>query len=271
MRFLSSLLSSGLALACLSLLVGSSAAWGGPIACPQGQSCGWSLTVTDLTTSNVLQTMNGEILIDENGNLSVVPVNVVNADFGFSLDSLGGHVDPELVFGVGATNTSNNPLAFAFIFSLPLGGFGDGVTPIDTEAALGITLTSSSGSVGGDDIFPVTSANKIVDSQDIRISPFANVDKGVDIGDLLHDAPGGLSAISNTLVNGQILNGGPFDLMVITVAFGLTDNNPGLAGTGAGLSGRVTQTLVPEPATAALFAVGLVVLAAARRTCRSRS
>jgi hypothetical protein len=105
--------------------------------------------------------MNGEILVADDASLSIAPVDVVNPDFGFSLDSVGGNVDPEIVFGVGATNTSNAPLAFAFNFSIPLGGFGDGVTTILTEAALGITLTSASGSIGGDDILPVTGDERV--------------------------------------------------------------------------------------------------------------
>ncbi len=79
------------------------------------------------------------------------------------------------------------------------------------------------------------------------------MDKGVDIG-------AGLSLLGQgTATNienatGSINSGGPFDLMSVTVAFGLTDQ------TGVGFSGFVEQTVVPVPAAVWLFGSGLIGL-----------
>jgi hypothetical protein len=172
------------------------------------------------------------------------------------LTSFSGHVDPEIVFGVGATNNSGVVKTFAFIFNLPLGGFPE---PIVSSAQLGTTLTAPSDADAS--VFPVLGVGKIVDSQDINLTTFANVDKGVDIGDPLTAAAGTTEIRVENASGGINLGLGPYDLMTVTIAFGLTDN--GTAASGVGFSGRVTQ--VPEPGTALLLGIGVLGLAWTRR------
>jgi hypothetical protein len=213
--------------------------------------CGWTISV------NGEQLDQGTFVIDEAGNVSLDgPAEVSGAGFSASVNSFSGNVDPEIVFGVGATNNTSANAVFAFVFNLPLGGFGP---PIASEATLGTTLTAPSDANAV--VMPVLGFNKIVDSQDIRFNPFENVDKGVDVGDALVDPAGGLSALRNEIEFGAINAGGPFDLMTVTVAFELTDR--GVAATGVGFSGRVTQ--IPEPGTLVLLGAGLFGLAWLRR------
>jgi len=213
-------------------------------------TCGWSMSV------NGNEVMSGSYDIDSDGNLSLEnPVGMITPDFEIGINSIGGHVDPELVFGLGATNTSGGALTFAFAFSLPLGGFSG---LVDTYAELGSTLTSAS--TGGDlTLFPTSGTGFIVDSQDIRFSPFSNVDKGVDVGGV-HVSPDGTTTVGLDTVSSQILlSGGGYDTMSVIVAFGLDSDG------GVGLSGLVRQTLVPEPGTALLLGLGLVALAGRAR------
>jgi hypothetical protein len=213
--------------------------------------CGWSISVNDV------QLATGSFVIDEAGNVSLDgPAEASGTGFSATITGVSGNVDPELVFGVGATNNTGANAVFAFVFNLPLGGFGP---PIASEASLGTTLTAPSDANAV--VSPVLGFSKIVDSQDIRFNPFENVDKGVDIGDPLVDDAGGLGALRNELAFGSIMSGGPFDLMNVTVAFELTDR--GVAGTGVGFSGRVAQ--IPEPGTIVLLGAGLFGLAWLRR------
>jgi len=223
--------------------------------------CGWEIEVDGQLV------MSGSYDIDpETGDISLQdPVGMTGPDFSVSIDTMGGNVDPELIFGIGATNSSSAPKTFAFSFNLPLAGFNAGAA-IATEAALGTTLTASSSADAT--LFPTLGVGKIVDSQDIQFAPFLSVDKGVDIGDALVDPAGGVSTLRNELENGSIAAGFSFDLMTVTVAFGLVDadqqlGNPGQVG--VGLSGRVTQIPLPEPSMMLLVAVGLAGVAGLRR------
>jgi len=232
-----------------SLLIAQTAL-AGPISCLDPTTCGWSISVDGSVV------MSGSYQIAPDGSLSLpTAANFVGADFSVDITNIGGNVDPEIVFGVGATNTSGAAKTFAFAFNLPLLGL---TGPVDTEAALAVTLTApTTGS--GLTLFPTSGTGFIVDSQDIRFSPFSSVDKGVDIGGALFDPAGGLATVTNDLVQSQINLVGPYDVMTVIVAFGLDSNG------GVGLSGRVTQTPVPEPGTAMFLGLGLGMLASRRR------
>lgn len=241
---------SGAALAvCVLSLMFSGTAAAGPIPCDPA-TCGWSISVDGV------EVMSGAYDIDADGNVSLPSaVQMTGADFDVSITDIGGNVDPEITFGLGATNNSGGPKAFAFAFSLPLGGFSG---LIDTEAALSMTLTAPT--TNDLNLAPTSGTGFVADSQDIRFSPFSSVDKGVDIGGALFDAAGGLATVTNELKTSQILlSGAGYDVMSVVIGFVLDDNG------GVGMSGRVTQTLVPEPGTAFLMGLGLVALSRSGR------
>ena len=233
-----------LSLAGLTLaMISSGSAWGGLVSGCTDTTCTWEIQVDGQSV------MNGSYVTDADGNISLAnPVTVSGSGYTVSLTDMSGNIDPVLGFGLGATNSSATPKTFAFAFSLPLGGLP---VPINTKSQLGTTLTAFT-SAGGS-VFPTLGGGKIVDSQDIAFSPFASVDKGVDIGDAL-SVVGQNTAVRVENAAGSISGGGPFDLMAVTVAFGLT------AQTGVGFSGFVEQTPVPVPAAVWLFGSGLLGL-----------
>ncbi len=215
----------------------SGSASAGSIPCDDPAFCGWTVSVAGE------QVMQGAYSIDDEGNISFggFQMSDPDGDWAVSIGDIGGHVDPEIVFGVGATNTSGGALTFAFAFNVPLGGFQG---TIDTFAELGQTLSSASGS-GGTTLFPTLGGGLIVDSQDIRFSPFDTMDKEVDVGDALFAADGTTVLVLDSASG--------YDVMAVTVAFGLSSDG------GVGLSGRVRQTLtvIPEPGIVTLGSIGL--------------
>jgi len=236
-----------LAILLLLTLSTGSLAWASTLSACDGGDCTWMITVDGQLA------MQGEYTADADGNIMLAaPVSGGGEGYTFSIDTMSGNIDPALVFGIGATNTSGAPKTFAFAFSLPLGGLP---APIQTAATLGTTLTAST-SAGGS-VFPTSGLGIIMDSQDIAFSPsYASVDKGVDIGTGLTIAPSPpflpFTDVKVENATGSISSGGPFDLMSVIVAFGLTNN------TGVGFSGAVSQIAVPEPA--AFWLVGPVLL-----------
>lgn len=213
------------------------------------ETCGWAISVGGS------EVMSGSYDIDAGGNVSLGDrvISMTNSDFSVNINNIGGNVDPEIIFGLGATNTSGAPLTFAFSFSLPLGGLSG---PLNTFAEIGQTLTAASGN--DLTLFPTLGTGTLVDSQDIRFNPFASVDKGVDVGDVLFAAAGSTVLDLDQASSQIVLSGGGFDVMSVVVAFGLSDDGS------VGLSGRVVQ-VVPEPGTALLLGLGLTALAVRRR------
>jgi hypothetical protein len=236
----------------LAVVLGTSApAVAGPVSCDPG-SCGWTISVNSQVMAS------GGFAIDEGGGVTLTGnPNVVGNGFTANISGLSGNVDPELVFGVGATNNTGNLATFSFAFSLPLGGFPGG-SAVATSAVLSTALTAPTN--GTAMVFPVLGVGKIVDSQDVRLSPYLSVDKGVDIGDVFA-ALAGQSLTRTESAMGTIAAGSSFDIMAVTIAFGLDDTGNG---TGVGLSGRVTQ-VAPEPGALLLLGFGLLGASLARR------
>jgi hypothetical protein len=181
----------------------------------------------------------------------------------WTLNSASGNVDPFVLFSFGATNTSLLPKTYSAAFSLPISLTGE----VDASARVSYSLTAGSNPAAiGATLFPTSGTGKVVDSQDIRFSPFDSKDKGVDVGDVFSVAEGttGSSPIF-AATNSLVLTGSPYTLMSVIVAFGLTPDSA------AGLSGEVVQIPIPEPGTWALMLVGLVGLGAiARRAAASQ-
>ena len=251
-------LCTGSYLAGLLLVLGSLAsgsALGSSVNLPEcsPETCTWSISVDGN------EMMSGMYMADAEGNIILnEPVSGGGDGFTFSLDSMNGNIDPLLGFGLGATNTSGSAKTFAFAFSLPLGGLtGD----VATYAELGTTLSAYT--EAGGSVFPTLGGGKVVDSQDIKFSPTDSIDKGVDVGAGLSQTGQGTATNIET-ASGLISLIGGYDLMTVTVAFGLTDQ------TGVGFSGFVQQTLspgeIPVPAAVWLFGSGLLgLLGVARR------
>lgn len=233
-----------LALILALTLTAGKAAWANTLSACTQDTCTWEISVDGQAVMDGMYTAD-----PDTGDISFGGTGIISGDgYTVSLDSMNGNIDPVLGFGLGATNTSGSPLTFAFAFSLPLGGL---TGAIDTVAQLGTTLTAFTSNGGS--VFATSGGGMIVDSQDIRVSPFSSVDKGVDIGaGLSIGSQGGV--VNNESATSSINLVGGYDIMSVTVAFGLTDQ------TGVGFSGFVEQTPVPVPAAVWLFGSGLLGL-----------
>ena len=225
-------------------------AWAGLVT-ECGTACTWTISVDGgVVMEGVydVDSTTGDVILSE-------PVSLTRTGYSVSLSEMSGNIDPLLGFGLGATNTSGVAKTFAFAFSLPLGGLP---VPINTYAEVGTTLTAFTDAGGS--IFTTSGTGKIVDSQDISLSPFpVSEDKGVDVGNTFSIAGKGTDSDFDS-ASGSIISGGPYDTMSVVVAFGLTDQ------TGVGLSGFVEQTAIPVPAAVWLFGSGLIgLIAIARR------
>jgi len=238
-----------LALSLIVAVIPFRAAWAGLVTGCTPETCTWEISVDGNSM------MSGMYMADpDTGDIILAdPVVVSGSGFTVSLEEMNGNIDPILGFSLSASNTSGVAKTFSFAFSLPMGGLP---VPISTYAEMGTTLTALTDNGGS--VFATLGGGNIVDSQDIVINPYLSVDKGVDIG-------AGLSTNSKgTVLNfenasGFISSGGPYDLMSVTVAFGLTDQ------TSVGMTGFVEQTAVPVPAAVWLFASGLIGLAGVAR------
>jgi len=233
-----------LTLVFISTLTVGRSAWAGTVTGCTQETCTWSITVDGEAVMNGMYTAD-----PDTGDISFGGTGTISGEgYTVSLDSMSGNIDPVLGFGLGATNSSSITKTFAFAFSLPIGGL---TGAIDTVAQLGTTLTAFTGAGGS--VFATSGGGKIVDSQDIRLSPFNSVDKGVDIGDGLSvNSQDTVTNIENAANSINLIGG--YDTMSVIVAFGLTTQ------TGVGFSGFVEQTPVPIPAAVWLFGSGLVGL-----------
>lgn len=174
-----------------------------------------------------------------------------------SVSSLSGNADPILGFGLGAT-TSTSGATFAFSFDLPIAIEG----PIDTASSVSYSLTSLSGA--GAQIAPLD--GKVVKAWEVdtSVGGLSPLNKGVDVGETFFFTGG--PTVQNSPVytaTDQITGNLAYDLMTVQVAFSLSANSS------VGLSGFVSQTVIPVPAAVWLLGSGLIGLVAVARRRRA--
>lgn len=241
----------------------------GPVACTSNAECGYQVSVDGEVVGG------GRFTIDESGNIGVEQGYWYTSEDGLlsaTVSSVGGNVDPFLLFGGGATNATGTDKTFAFTFNMPL--VPALAVPILTYSETSLTVTPSP--TGFAQVYGISSSGAILEAQDIDVLPSGarvRVNKGVDLFDdnLLYTAqgdgnPGTIDGVVyQQQANGTILTGGPYDFMTLTVSFGLTANSS------MGFSGRVEQEMddiqpVPEPSglVLVLAGAGLITLVARR-------
>ena len=165
-----------------------------------------------------------------------------------SINSLSGNADPILSFGVGAT-TQSSSATFAFAFDLPVAIAG----PINASSSVSYSLTSTTsagaqiGSIGGN----VVKAWEV----DTSVGGLSSLNKGVDVGDTFFFTGGPLTQNSPVYTASNSFTGDlAYDLMSLQIGFSLSANSS------VGMSGFVSQTVVPVPAAVWLFGSGLLGL-----------
>ncbi len=192
------------------------------------------------------------------GDISLASqIGVYGPDYSAWITTISGNQDPLLIFGLGATNNSAVPLTYSFAFSLPISL----PEPIRAYAEVSYSLTD--GLDNGVTLFPTSGTGFVVDSQDIRISPFLSSDKRVDVGPVCALAGSGTCGLYTAgPINWGSVGGPTYNVMSVLVGFGLTPSDA------AGLSGRVRQDPIPEPGTLGLLGAALAGLAISRRFAR---
>lgn len=216
--------------------------------------------------SDPLPAAEGSFVVDPTTGAITLPypIGVYGPDYSAWITAVSGNQDPLLIFGLGATNNTASPLTFSFAFSLPISL----PEPIRAYSEVSYSLTDGRGD--GVTLFPTSGTGFVVDSQDIRISPFLSQDKRVDVGPACSLPGSGTCGASPGLpyTAGPVMwgsAGGPtYNLMSVNIGVGLTPSDS------FGLSGLVRQDPIPEPSTIGLLGVALAGLGIVRRSIRSQ-
>ena len=167
-----------------------------------------------------------------------------------------GNADPILGFAT-AASTGGSGGAFSITFTLPIALQG----LIDAEAQVSYTLTGTS--APGAQISPLFGNVLLAREVDTSVGGLPPLDKGVDVGDTFFCTPGPCNDTSGTFAaTNQFVGNLAYDLMSITVAYSLSSNS------NVGISGFVEQVVVPEPDTAWLLGLGILVLTGVARRRR---
>lgn len=245
-----------------------------------GVQCGGAATCSSPFTLyvNDLDVGGGQLLYDaEKGTISLDTMNfrgnaVPNGTGGLywnagdthvTVTGLSGNADPNLIFGIGATTTTN-AATFSFSFSLPVSLSG----PIHATSGIQYTLTGG-GPVAR--MTPVSLDGNALHAYEVDTdgsgAPLPSVlDKGVGAGAMfqLASSPGGPTASPSYSASNTFTGNTAYDLMSVVISFALT------AQTGVGMSGFVRQDVVPLPAALPLLLSGLagLVVSIRRRVAR---
>jgi hypothetical protein len=245
--------------------------------CSEGAGCGvtFSIDGTQVGTISVsVDAKTGNIITNEGaGTFWLNDEQTV----GISGVSMGGNVDPTLIWAFSAINTSSIARSFSAAFNAPLVPNWTAGQVIQAYGDVAYTLTAPNGGTinavnFSDDIEGASAAvddktfgeYTVVNYFDLTTTG-APVDKGVDVGFTFSKAAGG--SVTSPVYSDTATFVAPATLttMSAVVAFSLTPN------TSAGLSGMLVQS-VPEPESYALVVSGLAVvgaMAARRRNNRA--
>jgi len=242
----------------------------GPVACESSSECGFELRIDGQLLGE------GLFSVDEKGSISIgEPIRITSDDglSSMSIDSIGGNVDPSLLFAGGVVNNFGFDRTFSFTFSMPLIPALE--VPIVTASEMTLSVTPQPGLFA--QAYAISSAGNIMEAQDIDVpdggGARTRINKGVDLfsESLIYSALGDFNPgtiDTETYVqsaSGLITTGGPYDFMTITVSFGLTGNSA------ASFAGRVDQfeeggpSEVPEPSAYMLVLAGMVLVGAIAR------
>ena len=184
------------------------------------------------------------------------PITGTSGGSTLSVTDVHGNADPILGYAA-AASTGGSGSAFSISFSLPIALSG----PIDAQQQISYSLTGTT--VAGAQIAPLFGHVGIAQEVDTSVGGLPPLNKGVDAGDTFFCTPGPCNATSPTYTATNSFVGNlAYDTMAVTLAFSLSSNS------NTGISGFVEQEPVPEPETAALVGLGLLVFAAIVRRRR---
>ncbi len=169
-----------------------------------------------------------------------------------SVSSLSGNADPILGFGVGAS-TGAMGATFGFNFDLPVAIEG----PILATSSMNYSLTATT-SAGAQITAPVSGNVLSANEFDSSVGGLGFLNKGVDIGETYFVT--GIGSGGQTFnASNSFVGSLDYDLMSLEIDFGLSPNSI------VGITGVVTQTVVPVPAAAWLFASALLGMVGIKR------
>jgi hypothetical protein len=203
----------------------------------------------------------GEIWLDPDAERvggTVVSDGIVwtSGDSTFKLKSIGGNADPEIFFGLVAETFSASD-TFTLSLDLPIALAGQ----IEAKSSLGYTLTAKTEL--GAQITPILGDHVLVATEvDSDVGGQKTFNKGVDIGDMFFFT-GMKTKTTDFEKTNTFASTLDYDLMTVTIAFALSKKAI------AGMTGFVTQVVVPVPAALPLLLTGLAgfgLIARRRRT-----
>lgn len=232
------------------------------VQCGGAEVCSVGFSI-DMNTSTGIG--NGELLYNsstgdislnlsaESTNATAITNNALMWNVGettISVSALSGNADPVLGFGIGAS-TGTTGATFGFNFDLPVAIEGT----ILAQSSMTYSLTSTTGA-GAQITAPVSGKVLSANEFDPSVGGLGFLNKGVDIGDTFFitgiGSGGQTFNASNTFVGSL-----DYSLMTVEIDFGLSANSI------AGITGVVSQTVVPVPAavwffSSALFGLGVI-------------